>query len=247
MDIELKLLFRYVKNLGLQMGLSLFAKVELMKKSGFRMEGYPEVIYLRPSSSDIKVFREVFLFGAYSFKVNTIPRVIVDAGANVGLSTIFFARKFSSATVYAIEPESTNFAVLQQNVAGYPNVKTLQTALWHRDTILRITDSTENQWAFTVQECEKTAPDSFQAISITSLMRQYGIESIDILKMDIEGAEREVFSGNYDYWLSRVKVIVIELHDWLKPGCSSVFFNAISRYNIKTTVHEGMLLIEINP
>lgn len=240
------MLVRYVRNFGLSSGLSLFAKVELMTKSVFQMSGYRGVICLRPGTSDIKVFREIFLFGVYSCKVNITPCVIVDAGANIGLSSIYFATRFESATIYAIEPEATNFIALRQNVDAYGNIKPLQTALWGHDGLLKITDLKENQWAFTVEECAEPTPDSFSSISITSFMQQHGIEKIDILKMDIEGAEREVFSGDCHYWLARVRVIIIELHDWLKPGCSSVFFNAICRYNIRTTLHEGMLVIEIN-
>jgi FkbM family methyltransferase len=136
---------------------------------------------------------------------------------------------------------------LQKNIAGYLNIKADQTALWHRDTKLKIVDPKENHWAFSVAECDNDDTESFCAVSITSFMQQHGIEKIDLLKMDIEGAEREVFSANYEYWLIRTKIIIIELHDWLKAGSSSAFFKAIARYNIKTTLHEGMLLIEINP
>ncbi|MEX2231777.1 MAG: FkbM family methyltransferase [Cyclobacteriaceae bacterium] len=247
MDTELKLLFRYIKNLGFYQGLSIFLKVEFFKSGKFKLDQYPDFFYLRPFTSDIKVFREIFLFRVYSFELNFIPAVIIDAGANIGLSSIFFAGRFPLATIYAIEPETSNFFSLQKNIAGYRNIKAAQTALWHRDTMLKIVDPKENHWAFTVEECDKGDPGSFCAVSITSFMQHHGIEKIDLLKMDIEGAEREVFSANYDYWLIRTKMIIIELHDWLKAGCSSVFFNAIARYNIKTTVHEGMLLIEINP
>ncbi len=247
MDTDLTLLPRYIKNLGLYNGLSAFCNVEFFKKTKFKIAQYPNYFYLRPLTTDIKVFREIFLYGAYSFEMNLSPSIIIDAGANIGLSSIFFAQRYPEATIYSIEPETSNFACLQKNIQGYTNITGLHTALWHRDAKLKIQDQQENHWAFRVEECEKGEPESFPAISLTSLMQCYQIEKIDLLKMDIEGAEREVFSENYDYWLSRTKLIVIELHDWIKGGCSSVFFNAISRYKIKTTVHEGMLIIEIFP
>ena len=246
MGEKVKLLVRYVKNLGLLTGLPLFFKVEILKMTEFAMPNYQGFIYLRPFSSDLKVFREIFLFGSYAITLPSVPAVIVDAGSNIGLSSIFLAKRFCSATIYSIEPELSNFELLKKNVANYDNIKVFRSALWHRDCCLRITDMTENHWAFTVEECDQGSPGSFKAMSISSFMIQNGIERIDLLKMDIEGAEREVFSADCGYWLARTRTIIIELHDWLKSGCSAAFFRSIARYRIKTMVHEGMLLIELN-
>ncbi len=62
-------------------------------------------------------------------------------------------------------------------------------------------------------------------------MAANNIKQIDLLKIDIEGAELELFQSNYEQWLPRVKVVVIELHDHLRPGCSSAFNNAINSIN----------------
>ena len=247
MAAQLALLPRYLKSLGLYHGLRTFVQFELLKRKKFKPSGYPHPIYIRPSTTDIRVFREVFLFHAYRFKTDITPEVVIDAGANTGLSSIFFANRFPKATIYAIEPERSNFAHLLKNTAAYPTITAVNTALWHRDTMLKIHDQSENHWAFTVEECEKKDPGCFPAISLRSFMEQNNIERIGVLKMDIEGSEREIFSENCDYWLSRTKLIIIELHDWLKAGSSSVFFKTISAYKIKTLVHEGMLLIEILP
>lgn len=241
----MNLLFRYIKNLGWRLGISLFLQAEICRCQKIRMPRY-RPIYLRPSTSDIKVFREVFLFGMYGINLNSSPNVIVDAGANVGLSSVFFAQRFPDAIIYAIEPEASNFTALKRNIAGYSNIHVMQSALWNRDTALKVTDPGENHWAFKVEECDETDPASFAAISITSFMQLNGIKTIDLLKMDIEGAERELFSDNYDPWLGRTNAIIIELHDWLKPGCSSNFFRAIARYDISTELHGGMLLINIH-
>jgi FkbM family methyltransferase len=245
MAAHLELLPRYLKSLGLYQGLRTFVQLEFLKRKKFKPSGYSHPIYVRPSTTDINVFREVFLFHAYGFKTEVTPEVVIDAGANIGLSSIFFANRFPKATIYAIEPERSNFEYLLKNTAHYPAITAVNTALWHRDTMLKIHDQNENHWAFTVEECEQKDPDCFPAISLRSFMEQNKIEWIDVLKMDIEGSEREIFSEDCDYWLSRTKVIIIELHDWLKAGSSSVFFKTISDYKIRTLVHEGMLLIEI--
>ncbi len=247
MAFELRLLPRYLKNLGIFRGLSAYCKVEFFGMKKFKLHGYAHYFFLRPYTTDKKVFREIFLLRAYAFNLNFVPRVIIDAGANIGLSSVFFAKRFPDAMIYSIEPESRNFECLVNNTLGYDNIKRVQTALWNRDAMLKISDKNETQWAFSVQECNKNDPESFPGISLTSFMQNEQIAEIDVLKIDIEGAEQEVFSESYDYWVKRTKVIVIELHDWLRAGCSSVFFKAISRYKIKTTIHEGMLIIELLP
>jgi FkbM family methyltransferase len=247
MGSELTIVLRYVRNLGLYTGLVIFFKVEIFKRKRFKIPLYPHPIHLRPFSTDVKVFREIFLFRTYLYDISPSPCVIVDAGANTGLSSVFFACRFPAATVYAIEPERSNFDCLLRNIKHYGNITAVQTALWCRDTVLKIHDQDEDQWAFTVEECNNDDPHAFTAMSLTSLMQRYQISHIDLLKLDIEGAEKEVFLENCDYWLMRTKVIMIELHDWIKPGCSSAFFKTISRYKIKTQLLWGMLVIELLP
>jgi hypothetical protein len=60
------------------------------------------------------------------------------------------------------------------------------------------------------------------------IINRYNIQTIDILKIDIEGAEKELFTYNYESWLPKVRCIVIELHDTFRPGCATAFFKAIS-------------------
>jgi len=246
MDPGLKLSLRYLKNLGLLRGMILFMKVEIFKLSHFRISSDESPIYLRAGTTDVKVFREVFLFGTYSINASVSPKTIVDAGANIGLSSVYFAKKYPEATIYAIEPERSNFMQLQKNTAPYSNIIPIQSALWGIDTPLRVTDINENHWAFTVQECDESHPESVRGLSITTLIDQHRIGTIDLLKMDIEGAECGIFGSDCHRWLPKTKIIVIELHDWLEEGCSAAFFNAISKYKIRTKVHEGMLVVEMN-
>jgi hypothetical protein len=60
-------------------------------------------------------------------------------------------------------------------------------------------------------------------------MEKYSIERIDIIKLDIESSEKQLFLDNFDYWLPKTKIIVIELHDWMEEGCSKAFFEAINK------------------
>ena len=236
-----KLLPRYLLNFGLLSGLSAFFQVEVLKFSKVHIVGYRYPVSLRKKTTDAKTFREIFLFNAYKFAFDN-PKVIVDGGANIGLASVYFNRHYRDATIFAVEPDNSNFSTLRSNVDKLGPVTCIQSAFWHRDTHLKIKDKEENEWAYSVVECSNDSPDSFEALSITSLMQRHSIERIDILKLDIEGAERELFSENFDYWMTRTKYIFIELHDWLKQGCSKSVFGTVAQYHFSTTIVNGMLL-----
>ena len=80
--------------------------------------------------------------------------------------------------------------------------------------------------------------------TLKDCLNENGIETVDILKLDIESAEKELFNFNTENWLPRIETIVIELHDWMKPGCSNSFFRAISTLPISTTIYGGMLVVK---
>ena len=73
---------------------------------------------------------------------------------------------------------------------------------------------------------------AFRTTTVSKILAESGFDEIDLMKIDIEGAEKEVFSApDVDEWLSKVKVLVIELHDRMKKGCSRAFFTAMSKYD----------------
>lgn len=221
-------------------GISLFLQVELFGFEKIYVKGY-HPFYLRRGTTDKNVFREIFLFKTYNITILQKPKIIIDAGANIGLSTLYFRRLFPEAKIFAIEPDESNFESLLKNIKSKHNIIPIRSALWHSNKILKIKNKEERKWAIEVEECDENHLDSFRAISIKSLMETHNIEVIDFLKLDIEGAERELFSEHVDQWLPKTKVLMIELHDWMKDGCSKSFFSAISRYNFSSFISNGML------
>jgi hypothetical protein len=93
-----------------------------------------------------------------------------------------------------------------------------------------------------VQETVPDHPNSISAISIATIMQEQEWEHIDLLKIDIEGSEKEVFESNYENWLPSTKSIVIELHDQMKKGCSRSVFAAISKYNFSFSFSDENLV-----
>ncbi|MEP6495567.1 MAG: FkbM family methyltransferase [bacterium] len=188
---------------------------------------------LRARTSDVKVFHQVFVDLEHDVKSLTgDATVIVDAGANVGFSSVFFATAFPRARVIAIEPEDSNYAQLVKNSAAYPNVVPVHAALWSERRRVRIANPESEQWAFRVAASgsgDKEGDGLIAALGVADVMADYKLDHIDILKIDIEGAETEVFGSGCEAWITDVGSIVIELHDYLKDGCSTAVHSAMDR------------------
>lgn len=179
------------------------------------------------------VFRQVFVAGEYDCSLSKPPRVIVDAGANIGLTSVFYASRYPQARVIAIEPEKSNFELLVRNAVAFRNVIPVRAALWNEDRELSLVDPGRGHYGF-----RTTAGESLPAtrviakvpgLTMNRLMRDHAIGHIDILKVDIEGAEKELFE-NASAWIRRVGVISIELHDRIREGCSASFYAAVGGF-----------------
>ena len=204
---------------------------------GYRLLGWPKEIsarapgashpvHVRIKTTDEDVYRDTLLEPQYAFDLPFEPQTIIDAGANIGTAAIYFALTFPRARIIALEPEPSNFSLLARNVAPYPRITPVQAALWNRDGEISLghpapQTSAREKWAFVTHE---GAGAKVRALTLGSLMREMGIRSIDVLKMDIEGAEREVFEGCE--WLEAVRCMMIELHDRFRPGCSDAVNSA---------------------
>ena len=235
--------FKYfVRSFGTLDGIKFYFKVKIKSSSNFYSSRYK--LFLRPNSCDYYTFNQVFMEAQYAIKYPISPFTIIDAGANVGFSPLFFARLFPKSKIVAIEPDDSNFESLKKNTENYPNIELHHKGLWHRDAYLYITnpDST-GQNDYIVAETENSSnKNSFPAISIRSIMQENNWETLDLLKRDIEGAEREVFGFNYEEWLPKTKVIFIEIHDNFKKGSSKAVFAAISKYNFSFSMNNENLI-----
>jgi hypothetical protein len=81
-----------------------------------------------------------------------------------------------------------------------------------------------------------------RAMSMATLMAHCGLDHIDLLKLDIEGAEKDVFEAADLQWMDRVRTIAVELHDRMRPGCGHAFFTASSRTPRNYEVHEYLVI-----
>ncbi len=192
---------------------------------------YKYPFYIRVPSSDIFTYQQIFIDEEYKFNIKQEPKVIIDAGANIGLASIYFANRYKNSKIIAIEPEESNFHLLKKNIAPYHNIVPLQAALWHKDEMINVIDIGLGKWGFitgTEEEYLKQMPSSkichtVLGITVDTIIKDYNLSSIDILKIDIEGAEKEVFSST-STWIDKVNILIVELHERIKPGCNRIFY-----------------------
>ncbi|MBU1682748.1 FkbM family methyltransferase, partial [Patescibacteria group bacterium] len=189
----------------------------------------------REDTTDMAIFKQIFIQKDYDFPINMNPKFIIDGGANVGYASLFFANKFPDAEIVAIEPEDSNFEVLQKNTSEYKQVKTIKAGIWHKKAKLKIVGTEWGKCGFMTKEVDTADTYDAKTITIDEILKQSKYDEIDILKLDVEGAEKEIFSSNYDSWLGKVNVLIIELHDRIKMGCSEAFYSAIKKYNFEET------------
>lgn len=206
--------------------------------------GYKYPIFLRGKTSDCYAFFQVITSRGYKLFADFKPEIIIDCGANIGLTTIFFKKNYPQAQIIAIEPEKSNFDLLRKNTALYNDVICLQNGIWDKSCYLKVIDEHAEKWAFRVEESiEKT---DICAISINDIIKSYNLKFIDVLKIDIEGAEKQIFTNGFKEWLPLVKVLMIELHDSTNPGCSKALFKALDGFDFSTVFQGETLVIKFN-
>ncbi len=185
---------------------------------------------VRKGTSDTGTFRQVFKEDQYRFNFDEPINSIIDAGANIGLASIVFGNKYPNAKIIAIEPDKGNFELMKKNVSPY-NVRPVMAGVWNKSTNLEVIDHGHGAWAYTVEEVEHPTKNSIPALSINQIMADSNFDRIDILKIDIEGSEKEVFETDYELWLPKTKYLIVEMHDSMRPGASKSVFSAISKFN----------------
>ena len=121
----------------------------------------------------------------------------------------------------------------------------LQSGIWSTSTFLKVRNIGLGNWGFIVEEQKEEDNDTFQAISINDILKIFNKSQIDILKLDVEGAEKEIFTSNYHDWLPNTRVLIVELHDRMKKDCSKALFKALLNYDF-TVEQLGENLVCVN-
>ena len=195
---------------------------------------YP--IELRINSTDADVYRQVLIEEEYAPVVDGHVKTIVDCGANVGYTSAYFLSRCPDAQVVAIEPFPENAELCRRNLAPYGRRATvIEAAVWSHSGRLVLDHAGGNEWGVRVRAAQAGETGGIEAIDLPSL----GLNHIDLLKIDIEGSEANLFADGTDRWLPNVSSIAIELHG---DDCEERFRSAMARFRY-TLSHSGELTV----
>ncbi len=207
----------------------------------------PRKVFLRTGTADWIIFNQIFVRREYDLsrfpqweEVVTRYRdildqgetpTIIDCGANVGLSSIWFSLQFPAARIIAVEMEAENFLRLQRNLEAFPNVKPIHAAVWGEVTALRMRDQHAAAHAFsaTLAIEDSAEQETMTSLTVRDIIANEKVNHLFCVKLDIEGAEASVLDHDVG-WIDGLALLVLELHDGETPGqgCGQAFVKALN-------------------
>jgi FkbM family methyltransferase len=210
-------------------------------------------IVLREVFADWWTFEEIVQEQVYKNILSHLSHceTIIDLGANIGLATLYFASQYSASQLFAVEPNPANYALLNVNLQALVDsgrCQTLNAAIWQQEMLLVANPlpSPNRYNCFSVREPLSGEPCSIPLIKgmpIESVISASGFSTVDILKVDIEGAEVQLFRGNLD-WLKRVRALLIEFHDESRQ--KSDFDAIMRRYHFRIPEENRHTVFAVN-
>lgn len=228
-------------------------------KKEIKLKYAHEYLTMRTNSTDLLLIESMligrFVNGKWIGEYNQVEEyirkfgkrevIIIDAGANIGLFSRLLLKENPMSKIYAIEPEENNYQLLNENTKKY-NAEILKGGIWSHDCQLKVITRNTGDWGFAVEEInEKNDSASINAVSINSLIEKYNLKQIDLLKMDVEGSEYEIFNSDSLEWLDICSAIVIETHDHIIKGSDALVNKILLEKGFrKFTYEENQLFVK---
>lgn len=224
--------------------------------------------FLRPSESDAARVSELIsgIYFVHSYLHNNLksigPTVLLDIGANIGLSSLSLMEEFPSIkTVIAVEAEKENYNVLKKNFRLWAQLNDgvsldaihgiCSSSSSHRmmelSSIAEVTNSNTASGTFRFDVIHEVSPDTkateSNAIAISEIIENIDESATIIVKIDIEGGEEYLFAEAND-WVRRVAFITIEMHDRYDEslnGSSTNFIKTLANHDFAIVPEKDVL------
>ena len=166
------------------------------------------LITYRLNRGDIQSIREVLMDEVYRLPFpSQQPDVLVDLGANIGLTSVFYDRTLHPRSIIAVEPDPSNAKLVRENLAGLPAV-VFQAAVGPHDGTARFSTNRESNLG---SLSSNSSGIEVPVMSMDSVLKSVPEGANILVKLDIEGGEEELLQANTE-WLSRVDGLIVEFH-----------------------------------
>ena len=248
--IPVRTLYRSLKGVGM------FATLQLVKRRvaaafgedntalyRINVPGYPHPVTIRGGNgSDGFAFYQILAMKDFDVLNDfSAPRLIIDAGANIGMSSLYFLNRFPDVRIVAIEADPENMRICRLNLAPFADrVVLVEGAVWSSCGRVVLMHG-EVEWNSHVRNAEPGEEAGVESFDIPRLIEAGGGGPVDLLKVDIEGGESEVFGKNAEKWLPAIKNIVIEFHG---ADCEKTFFGALEGYQYRAFPYRSVTVCE---
>ena len=182
-------------------------------------------------------------------KKNNRKMLILDIGANIGASSIYFLKQFPDAELVAIEASHRNYQILQKNLKKFKNKIILNNAISYEDEVFLKESSHSNADRLLNSNELKENPQFKENLKSVKKISCHDIDGVlresffGILKIDIEGAE-EVFFDEYESIASKFQIIQVEVHDWMnlkETANSKSLFKFLSKNDYKIILQRDVI------
>ncbi len=210
-----------------------------------RLPGFRGTFRLRTGTSDAHFLRALLHGGVlpeYDLPPEIRPRTILDIGANIGGVTAALARRYPAARIFAFEPLPENFALLLHNTSQFPLVRALPYGLGAATALLTYARS-DNPRNFGGGGFHGGRPpagpgvESLPVLAVPDALLRFGIDAVDVIKIDTEGAEHDILTSIPPAVLRGVRAIVGELHG--KPQDAALLEFLDARFQLVTAAGRG--------
>lgn len=228
-------------------------EIKQFKEFGYQLERLEQSVlkiskngyecYVRPYTSDLKVFEQIYINREYEYLLDIIEKKknsetlnIIDAGSNIGLFAQWLKQYVKINKIISIEADKENHQFQSRyNIAV--NKSLINKAIWGTDNQVLTLGSTfrdGEHWAKSIVHGDKEIGSQVSSITLNELYRQYFDNvDIDILKIDVEGAEANIFTepSSYNIILTKTNILAIEIHD--EFNCRETIYDVLKQYNFK--------------
>jgi FkbM family methyltransferase len=179
-------------------------------------------VFYRSRTSDMTLMYEILFQSKYKseyfFPDKLNPKVIFDIGGNVGITSIYLASIFPDAKIYTFEPLPDNFEILTKNIQKYNNIEAFNIGLGSKNGNFKVylSDDSENFGGVSFfPDPTGNKSDSYiscEVKNINEMIEKLNVESIDLIKIDTEGAEHDILMAIHEKIIRNVSWITGELH-----------------------------------